>query len=107
MRQAAVASKNLGMLENVPDASDCVDEWDGAIVIHLAAQAIDVDIDYVRCGINPHAPDVIQNHGASNDTPSIPAKIFQEGELLRGQLEQALATSSLMTHKVKLQVRSL
>ena len=78
-----------------------------SIVIHFAAQAIDVDIDYVRCGINPHAPNVIQNHRASNYTPGIPAEIFQEGKLLWGQLEQLIAASSLMTHKVKLQVRSL
>jgi hypothetical protein len=66
-----------------------------------------VDIDDVRCGINPHAPDVIQNHGASNYAPGIPAKIFQEGKLLWGQLEQMIAASSLMANKVKLQVSSL
>jgi hypothetical protein len=66
-----------------------------------------VDIDYVRRRINLHAPDVIQNHSASHYTPGIPAKIFQKGKLLWGQLEQLIAASSLMTHKVKLQVRSL
>jgi hypothetical protein len=76
-------------------------------VIHFAAQAIDVHVDYVRCGINPHAPDVIQNHSASNYTPCVPAKILQEGKFLWSQLEQLIAASSLMTHKVKLQVRSL
>jgi hypothetical protein len=70
------------MFENVSYAADCVDEWYQAIVIYLAAQTIDVDIDYVRCGINLHAPNVIQNHGTSNYTPGIPAKIFQEGKLL-------------------------
>jgi hypothetical protein len=64
------------MLENVSDAADCVDEWYGTIVIDLAAQAIDVDIDHVCCGINLHAPDVIQDHSASNYTPGIPTKIF-------------------------------
>ena len=78
-----------------------------SIVVHLAAQAIDVDIDHVRCGIDPHAPDVIQNHGPSNYTPGIPAKIFQEGKLLRSQLKQMIAASSLMTHEIELQVRSL
>ena len=76
-------------------------------MVHFAAQAIDVDIDYVRCGINPHAPDVIQDHCASNYAPGIPAKIFQEGKLLWGQLEQVIAAPGFMAHKVKLQVRSL
>ena len=66
-----------------------------------------MDIDYVCCGINLHAPDVIQNHGTSYYTPGIPAKIFQEGKLLWGQLEQVLSASSLMAHKVKVQVRHL
>jgi hypothetical protein len=66
-----------------------------------------VDIDYVCCGVNLHPPDVIQNHGASNYTAGIPAKIFQEGKLLWGQLQQVVSASGLMTHKVKLQVRSL
>jgi hypothetical protein len=95
------------MLENVSDAANCVDEWYGTIVIHFAAQTIDVDVNYVRCRINLHAPDVIQNHGTSYYTPGIPAKIFQEGKLLWGQLEQVLSASSLMAHKVKLQVSSL
>jgi hypothetical protein len=95
------------MFENVSYAADCVDEWYGAIVIHFVAQAIDVDIDYVCCGVNLHTPNVIQNHGTSNYTPGITAKIFQEGKLLWGQLQQVISASSLMTHKVKLQVRSL
>ena len=76
-------------------------------MVHFAAQAIDVDIHYVCCRINPHAPDVIQNHRARNHTSGIPAKIFQKGKLLRGQLEQVIAASSLMTHKIKLQIRGL
>ena len=71
------------------------------IVVHFAAQAIDVDIDYVCRGINPHAPDVIENHGTSHYAPGIPAKIFQERKLLRRQLKQVIAAASLMTHKVK------
>jgi hypothetical protein len=66
------------MFENVSDAADCVDEWYRAIVIHFVAQAIDVDIDYVRGRINLHAPNVIQNHAASNYAPGIATKIFQE-----------------------------
>jgi len=66
-----------------------------------------MDIDYVCRGINLHPPDMIQNHSASNYTSGIPAEIFQEGELLRGQLEQVIAASSLVTDEVKLQVRGL
>jgi hypothetical protein len=95
------------MLEYVSNAADRLDEWSGSIVVHFAAKAIDVHIDYVRSWIDPHAPDVIQNHGPSNYPPGIPAKIFQEGKLLWGQLEEVIAAPRLMVHKVKLQVCGL
>src|ERR1700722_5112980 len=84
IRQAAVARRILGMFQNVSDAANGVDErWDG-VRVHLAAQAINVDINYVRCRVYPHSPNVIQNHRTSDNSPGIPAKIFQERKLLRG-----------------------
>ena len=76
-------------------------------MVHFAAQAIDVDIHHVRCRINPHAPDVIQDHGASYYASGIAAKIFQERKLLRSQLEQLIAAASLMTDEIKLQIGGL
>jgi hypothetical protein len=95
------------MFKDVSHATDGMDEWFGCLEIYFVAQAINVNIDYIRCGINPHSPDVIEDHGTSDDTPGISAKIFQEGKLLWGQLEQLIAAPSLMTHKVKLQIRGL
>ena len=86
MRQAAVAVQNLSMLKNVSDAPNRVDQRDRRIVVHFAAQAINMYIHDVRCGIDSHSPHVVQNHSSRNDPPGISAKIFQKGKLLWGQL---------------------
>ena len=95
------------MFENVANATNGVDQRSRGVVVHLAAQTINMDIHDVGCGINPHPPDVVQNHGASYHSTFIPAKIFQQRKLLWGQLQQVIAPSRLSTHEVKLQVGSL
>ena len=107
IRQAAVVRKFLGILENIANTTNCVDQRSRGVIVYLAAQPINMDIDDVGCGINPHPPDMVQNHSASNYAPLIPAKIFQQRELLWGQLKQVIAPSCFTTHEVKLQVGSL
>jgi len=69
-------------------------------MVDLAAQAINMHIHDVGCGIDPHPPNVIQNHGASHHTAFIPAELFQQGKLLWGQLQQVIAPSCFTTHQV-------
>jgi hypothetical protein len=77
------------------------------MLIYLASQAIDVDVHHVRRGINSHAPNVVQNHRASNHSAGISTKIFQEGKLLWSQLQHMAAAAGFMTYQVELQVSSL
>jgi hypothetical protein len=107
IRQAAVARKFLDMLENVANTANRVDQRSRGVMVHFAAQTINMDIHDVGCGFNPHPPDVVQNHGASYYSTFIPAKIFQQGKLLWGQLQQVIAPSCFTTDQVKLQVGSL
>src|ERR1039457_4282666 len=80
IRQAAVARKFLGMFENVANATNGMNQRSWGVMIHFAAQTINMDIDHVGCGINPHFPDMVQNHGARYHTPLIAAKILQSEE---------------------------
>src|SRR5579862_5289575 len=95
------------MLEDVAYATDGVDERPCRILVHLAAQAIDMDIDHVGCGINPHAPNMIQDHCPSYDPAGVSAQIFEKRKFLRSQLKQVIAASSLVTQQVQLQVCGL
>src|ERR1700730_17646207 len=107
IRQAAVARKFLDMPENVANTTNGIELRLRRVMVHFIAQTINMDIHDVGGGINAHAPDVVQNHGASYYATFIPAKIFQQGELLRGQLQQVIAPSCFTTCQVKLQVGSL
>ena len=107
IRQAAVERKFLGMFENVANAANCMNQRSRGVMVHFAAQTINVNIDDVGCGVNPHLPDVVQNHGPGHYSAFVPAKIFQQRKLLRSQLQQVIASSGFTTYQVKLQVGSL
>src|SRR5579864_444791 len=93
IRQAAVAPRFLDMLENVAHTANRVNQWTRSVVIHLAAQTINMDIHDIGCGINLHPPDVVQNHRARYHATFVPAKIFQQRKLLWRQLQQVIAPS--------------
>jgi hypothetical protein len=84
IRQAAVVRKFLGMFENVANTTDGMNQWSWSIVIHFTAQPINMNIHNVCCGINPHLPDVIQNHGSRYHATFIPAQVFQQRKFLGG-----------------------
>jgi hypothetical protein len=71
-------------------------------MVHLAAQTIDMNIHDVGRGINPHPPDVVQNHGTRYYTALIAAKIFQQRKLVWSQLQQVIAPSCFTAYQVKL-----
>jgi hypothetical protein len=98
IRQAAVERKFLGMFENVANTANCVNQWSRGVMIHFAAQAINVNIDDIGCGINPHLPDMVQNHGPGHYSTFVAAKIFQQRELLWGQLQQVFAPAGFATN---------
>src|SRR5271167_1028980 len=107
IRQAAVVRKFLSSLENIANTANCVDQWSWFVMIYLAAQTIDMDIHNISCGINPHPPDMVQNHSTSYHTTFVAAQIFQEGKLLWGQLQHLIAPPRFPAHQVKLEVGSL
>src|ERR1700686_3135526 len=86
IRQAAVVRKFLGMFENVANTTNRMNQRSRGVVIHFAAQAVGMDIHYVGSGINPHLPDMIQDHGARYYATFIAAKIFEQREFLWSQL---------------------
>jgi hypothetical protein len=102
IRQAAVVRKRLGMFENVANTPNRVNQGSRGVVIHFAAKAVDMDIHYVGCRINPHFPDMIEDHGPGHNSTLIAAKIFQQREFLRGQLQQMIAPSCFPPYQIEL-----
>src|ERR1700686_298675 len=107
IRQAAVLRKFSGMFENVANAANGVNQRLRRVMIHFAAQTINMDIHDIGCGVNPHPPHMIQDHSTRHYAPFIAAKIFKERKLLWRQLQQVIAASSLTTQQIELQVGGL
>ena len=102
IRQAAVVRKFLGIFESVADTTNRMNQGSRGVMIHFAAKAVDMDIHYVGRGINPHLPDMIQDHGPGHNSTFVAAKIFQQGKLLRSQLQQVIAPPRLTTYQIEL-----
>jgi hypothetical protein len=92
IRQAALRIGGLPVLEDITYPSHGSNQLLLARAIHLAAQAIDVHIDYIGVGLYAHTPDLIEDHRSRDDAASIPAQILQEDELLLGQLQNLSAS---------------
>src|ERR1700693_4300959 len=107
IRQAAVVRSVLGMLENVANTPNGVDQRSWRVMVNLTAKTINMDVDDVGGGIDPHPPDVVQNHGASHHRTLSSAKKILQRKLLRSKLQQVHAPSCCATYEFELKICSL
>src|SRR5258708_5953524 len=96
----AAVDRSSRILENISNSADRVNEWAPAIRIHLAAQTVNVHVYYVRCSIDTHAPDVIEDHGSRHYASSIAAEIFKQRKLLRSKLQQLCSATGFSPNEV-------
>ena len=68
IRQAALLNFVLGAFEDIADTSQGLDQWLAALSVNLAAKTVDVNIDYICVGLDPHSPHLGQQHGTGNDS---------------------------------------
>src|SRR5262245_21746247 len=73
--------------EAVPDAANRMDQRIGLLVIDLAAQAPDIDVDDIGRRIEMKIPDVLQQHRPRDDAALIAHQIFQELKFLGQKLD--------------------
>src|SRR5690348_8152198 len=69
--------------EAVPDAAHRMDQRIGLLIVDLAAQASDIDVNDIGRRIEMKIPDVLQQHGTRNDTAFVAHQVLQELEFLR------------------------
>src|SRR5579864_74218 len=107
IRHAAVVRSRLGIFQNVPYSANGMNQGPCGRMIYFAAQAVNVNIYHIRSRINSHSPHMVKDHRAGHNPSHIPAKILEQGELLRSQLQQLVTPPSLAPDQVQLQIRSL
>jgi|ERR1019366_5240380 hypothetical protein len=104
IRQAAEGPCDLRFLKNIANTANGMDKWPVAFSVYLVAQAVDLYIHHVRCGVNAHAPHAIQNHGSCYYSSSIANQVFKQGELLSRQLQVLLASAGIAPDKIQLKI---
>jgi hypothetical protein len=77
MRHAALRMIGLAAFEDISDTSQCLDQRLAPFGINLAAETINVNIDYICVGLNPHPPNLGQQHGTGNNSASMAAEVLQ------------------------------
>src|ERR1035437_4889213 len=104
MRQAALRMTGLAVLEDIAHTSQGSNQRLLPLAVDLAAQPVDVNIDDVGIRLNAHAPDLIENHRASDDAARIAAEILQQDGLLGSQLQDFSRPGSLAAKQIQFKV---
>jgi hypothetical protein len=73
IRHAALRKIGLAGFENISDTSQCLNEWLTPLRVDLAAETVDMNIDYVRIGLDANAPDLSQQHRPRHDSTCVAA----------------------------------
>src|SRR5262245_7782139 len=74
--------------EPVAGAADGAEQARLAVVLELAAQVADVDVDHVRRRDEVVAPDVLGDLGPAEDAVGVAQEVLQDRVLLAGHLDQ-------------------
>jgi hypothetical protein len=106
IRHAALRNFGLPVFEDIAHTSQRSYQRLLSIAIYLPTQAIDVNIHDIGVWMNPHAPDLVQNHRTSNYPTGIPTEILQEHKLLWGQLQQLAGARSFAAKQVQFKIEN-
>ena len=104
MRQAALCKIGLTVFEDIAHTPQRANQRLLPLAIDLAAQSIDVNIHNVRVWLDAHAPDLIENHGTSDNSARVAAEILQQNKFLRRELQDLPGPSCLAAKQVQLKI---
>src|SRR6187549_944026 len=91
--------------QRVSDAAYRVDEPRRSVLLGLATQVSDVDVERVRAGTEVVPPDALEDDGAREDLPRVPEEELEQRELGPREIDRTLATADLARAEVELEVR--
>src|SRR5579863_1442308 len=106
MRHAALRIGGLSVFEDIAHTSQGSNQRLQSPSIHLAAKAINMHIDHVGIGLDAHSPDLIENHGASDNAAGVAAEVLEEDKLLRRELEDFAGAGGLAAKQVELEIEN-
>src|SRR5438132_12154601 len=90
--------------EAIPDAANGMDQRIGLLVVDLAADAADIDIDDVGRRIEMKIPDVLKQHGARYDAALVADQIFEQLKFAGKQIDFPAAPACGAVDQVDLEI---
>ena len=72
--------------------------------VYFIPQPVDMNVDNVGGCIEAHLPDMIENHGACNNTARVSAEIFKQRELLLRKLQFNSTAACLAPKEVEFKI---
>src|SRR5271157_819503 len=103
---AALRTLCLPVFEDIAHTSQSSNQRLLPLAIHLAAQAVYVNIHNIGIGLNAHTPNLVENHRARDDAARIPAEIFEQDEFLGGKLQRLAGTGGFTAKQVQLKIEN-
>jgi hypothetical protein len=77
IRHAALRMIGLAAFEDISDTSQSLDQWLTPFGVNFAAKTINVNINHIRIGLNPHSPNLGQQHGTGYNSTGMTAEVLQ------------------------------
>src|SRR5687768_5647278 len=71
--------------QRVPRAAACMNQFHAIAVVDLSTQALDVNLDQVRVGIEGVVPHVFGDVDSRRHLALAPRQVFEQGKFLGGQ----------------------
>src|SRR5215471_11232306 len=90
--------------EAISDAANRMDQRIGLLVVDLAAQTADIDVDDIGRRIEIEIPDVLQHHGPRHHPAFVAHEIFQQLKLLGEKLDVRAAPARGARDQVNRQI---
>src|SRR5258708_498468 len=87
--------------KSVTSAAQGLDDVLTACAIELLAYAVDIHLDKVGLGAKVEVPDVLGDHRLGDDAAGVAHEIFEQGELLIGEVYVDAGAADLATGRIE------
>src|ERR1700674_1458586 len=84
--------------EAKPDAAYGVDERIGVVIVDLAADAADIDVDDVGGGVKMDIPYMLQQHRSGHNLALVANQVFEHLQFSRQQVDFPAAAAHYSRH---------
>src|SRR5580704_10900006 len=97
----------LRSLQHVADTAHGLDHLLSPLVVDLAAQVADVDVDDIGESIVIHIPNVFDDHGAAQGPAAVTHQVFEDAELFRRELNVLAGADDFAANAIEREVAHL